>query len=313
MSAIPVTIVTGPLGSGKTTLIAALLGRPELADTAVVVNEVGAVPLDHHLVREVSETVSVLGSGCVCCALRSDLADALKDLFLRRVRGEVPEFRRLVVETTGLADPAPVLRTLLRDPMVAAQYAPERVVTVIDAPGGAARLAERPETAKQVALADRLVLSQTDLAGDGAIAAVKAGLAELAPGVPVIEAVRGTLDPATLLGGSDPAPADPGGTDDEHAHPHGIRTHVLSRAAFASAGALQDALQALLRAHGERILRVKGLAAVDDDDRPLAVHGVHHLLHPPAPLPAWPGGAPRATRLVFIVQDLDPAVVEAAL
>ncbi|GEO80260.1 CobW family GTP-binding protein [Pararhodospirillum oryzae] len=200
MSLIPVTVLTGFLGAGKSTALNALLHHPGLADTAVIVNELGDVGLDHLLVETSSEDVVVLNAGCLCCTLRGDLVRALGDLYARMVRDQIPEFRRVVIETTGLADPAPLLHTLMTDPLISARYRLDGVVTVIDAVHAMGQLDRHPEAVKQAAVADRLVLTKTDLSPDPqALDALKTRLRALNPAAPQLVATHGVLDPALVL------------------------------------------------------------------------------------------------------------------
>ncbi|WP_420347649.1 CobW family GTP-binding protein [Pelagibius sp.] len=196
---LPVSLLTGFLGSGKTTLLNHLVQQPELAKTLVIINEFGETGLDHELVERSSEDMVLLQSGCLCCTIRSDLIDTMRSLFLRRVRGEIPEFDRVVIETTGLADPAPILHTLMTDPLIAARYRLDGVITTIDAANGQQTLDRQVESVKQAAVADRLLLTKTDLVEPDAVAALIQRLSALNPGAPVIRTINGTVDPAKLL------------------------------------------------------------------------------------------------------------------
>src|SRR3954469_3940980 len=196
---LPVVLVTGFLGSGKTTLISALLAHPDMGETAVLVNELGEVAIDHHLVRRVDERTIVLGSGCVCCTLRGDLRDELRDLLARRARGELAPFRRVVVETTGLADPAPVLSTLVSEPVLRHHYAVEAVVATVDALNGAATLDRHRESVKQAAVADTLLVTKADAAPPGAVDALEARLRALNPLARIRRVAFGAIAPDELL------------------------------------------------------------------------------------------------------------------
>jgi G3E family GTPase len=312
-TSLPVSVVTGFLGSGKTTLLSRLLAHPSMGETAVIVNELGEVGIDHHLLRQVDERTVLLRSGCVCCSLRGDLADELRDLLGRRARGEIPPFRRAVVETTGLADPAPILATLLSEPMLRHQYRPESVVTTVDAVNGLRQLDRQPESLKQAAVADRLLVTKTDLVDRDALRALEERLAALNPVAPVLEACFGEIDPRRLFGRSPRVGA-------EHARPRpeGVEGHGLDVQAFALTfetpldwTAFAVWLTMLLQSRGEEVLRVKGLLNVGTP-RPVLLNGVQHVVHPPVHLDAWPD-EDRRSRLVFIARGIEPARLEASL
>jgi G3E family GTPase len=295
----PVALVTGYLGSGKTTLIRALLENPSLGETAVIVNELGEIGIDHAILRRVDERTVLLASGCVCCTLRGDLADELRDLVDRRASGEIPRFTRVVVETTGVADPAPILATLVSEPLVRHQYALESVIATVDAQHGLrGKVSER-----QVAAADVLVVTKADLADP---VGLEKTVAQLNPLATVVHAVQGDVDPALLLGErrsvAPPLPA--------HGHGHEENVAAVSLVLDGPVDWLGFGvwLTMLLHARGREILRVKGLLDVGGDG-PLLVDAVQHVVHPPVHLDAWPDDDHRS-RLVLIGRHLDPERLE---
>jgi len=302
---LPVAVVTGFLGSGKTTLISSLLGHPAMGEAAVIVNELGEIGIDHHLLRRVDERTVLLKSGCLCCSLRGDLADELRDLLGRRDRGEIPAFRRVVVETTGLADPAPIVYTLLSEPVVKHHFELETVVATVDAQHGLTR----PESLKQAAAADTLVVTKADLAAPAPLAA---RLALLNPAADVVESRFGDVDPNLLFA---PANRDPRRTAallDPGPHDHGeVRavTVVLEQPLDWTAFGIW--LTMLLQARGAELYRVKGLLDVGGPG-PLVLNGVQHVVHPPVHLDAWPD-EDRRSRIVFIGLGLDRQALERSL
>ena len=328
----PVSIVTGFLGSGKTTLISRVLRDPGWARTAVIVNEFGEVGLDHELIVASSESFVQLANGCLCCPVRGDLANTLLDLAARRLAGSMPAFERVLIETSGLADPAPILHALMTDRDVTERFSIDTVLTLVDAVHGEAALERHPEARRQAALADRLLLTkldlakldlakldlaktdfaQTDLAGNSS--ALRKRLAGLNPSAPLLEAVYGAIDPALLFqAGSQPErvarfhslPDQPVGSPFVAArHTQGIETFTLTRDRPVPALALTLLLAALTEHCGARLLRVKGLVEVAEmPEAPALIHGVGHVFSPPVWLKLWPS-ADRTTRMVFIVEGV---------
>lgn len=300
---IPVSLVTGYLGSGKTTLISRLLGHPDMGETAVIVNELGEVGIDHHLLRRVDERTVLLNSGCVCCTLRGDLADELRDLLDRSQTGEIPPFRRVVVETTGLADPTPIVNTLLSEPMLRHQYSLDAVVATVDAMHGL----RGPESVKQAAVADVLVVTKVDAAEpDG----VERELRRLNPAAEVVEASYGDVAPGRLFDRPAHDPREVMVEEAEHAHDD-VRPVCLFLDEELDWTAFGIWLTMLLQARGEDVLRVKGLLDVGGAG-PLLVNCVQHVVHPPEHLDAWTDGD-RRSRLVLIGRGLDAEELEASL
>lgn len=307
---IPVSVVTGFLGSGKTTLIGRVLRTPGFARTAVIVNEFGEIGLDHDLIASSDETLLALTTGCLCCAVRGDLVETLIDLMLRRDAGDIA-FDRVLIETSGLADPAPILHALMTDRGVSAVYRIDSVVTVVDAVHGGTTLDRHIEARRQVALADRLVLSKTDLA-DGT--ALWACLSAINPGADFSFAAATTPD--LLFSSADPAaraarlvrlPEQEAAALSPFArgrHTDGIETFAIQRDTPLPALALTLLLQALTEHCGDRLLRVKGLVDIAEiPDRPAVIHGVQHVFSEPVFLDAWPSDD-RSTRIVFIVRGV---------
>lgn len=331
MDHVPVTLLTGFLGSGKTTLLRRLLAYAAMAETAVIVNEFGEAGLDHLLLREITDDIVLLDSGCLCCSVRDDLVTSLHELRRDRDLGRIPRFRRVAVETTGLADPAPIIQTLITEREVVAHYRLGSLVTTVDATLGAGQLDDHDEAVKQAAMADRLVITKTDLAPASG-AALAERLRALNPSA--------TILPATLEAGPDPdelldlgpspfdaapssddalrrraaAYASPRSTDQApkngpHRHDERIASFCLEADRPIAWGAFVEWLQLLLASRGANVLRVKGLLNVAGRSTPVAIHGVQHVVYPPQPLALWPGDD-RRTRLVFITRDLSRSAVE---
>jgi G3E family GTPase len=299
---VPVTVITGFLGAGKTTLLRHFLATPEGRGTAVIINEFGAVGIDDALVRDASESTTLLGNGCVCCITRSDLQIALRRLVFERERGEVPAFDRIVIETSGLADPAPILQTFSTDRALGGEFFIEVVLTIVDAATGLATLDWSSEARKQAMLADRLVISKSDLASPDAIARLQERLAALNPHAPIETAVGGVLAPRCLTD----APRDPAqksGFVAEAEHSDGISSFVLVDDAPVAWNDFARTMETLLALRGPDLLRVKGFLNVVGCHGPVLVQFVQHLTHPPVELTAWPEGD-RATRLVFITRNI---------
>jgi len=320
---IPVAVLTGFLGSGKTTLLRRLLRHPDFARTAVIINEFGEVGLDHDLVEASEESLVELQTGCLCCAVRGDLALTLEDLLRRRDAGTVTPFERIAIETSGLADPAPILHTLMSDAGLARRLALAGVVATVDAVNGLATLERYPQSVKQVALADRLILTKTDLA-HGQYADLAARLAALNPTAQREQASFGEVDPARLFDTGHPASLRArdlsawlglDAHDDAAAAGHhaGISCFAILRHEPFKAVALTLLLEALAEHCGADLLRLKGIVNIaENPDRPAVIHGVQHVFHPPVWLDRWPS-RDRRSRLVCIGRDIQQAWIEALI
>jgi G3E family GTPase len=331
---LPVSLITGFLGSGKTTLLNRLLQHDTMRDSAVIINEYGEISLDHLLVERVDGEIAVLASGCICCTIRSDLEDTLRGLLARRDRGEVSPFRRILIESTGLADPAPIVQLLLNHPLVSHFLRLDAVVATVDAANADVQLDRQFEAVKQVALADRLLITKADLVSD--IAPLQQRLRRLNPAATIETILHGAIDPARLFNAGlvDPvtqsvdtarwlnaqafAPttdAAHGHSDDHHHHGHGEHNHDASIASFMLSfdqpldwTIVSQWLAYLRRAHGDGLLRVKGILNLIGESNPIAVHGVHHVFHPPVALPRWPDDD-RRSRIVFITRGISRQAV----
>jgi G3E family GTPase len=305
-----INLLTGFLGSGKTTLLQRLLDYPELSGTAVLINEFGEIGLDHHLIDRIDANVVLMQSGCLCCTVRGEIADALLNLLSLRTRGEVPWFERVVIETTGLADPYPVLSTIRAHPVLRSHFTAGAVLATLDAVNGQGLLDTRAEALRQIAAADTVILTKTDLADAGAILELASTVAAINPTAILARAAEVAAD---LLLGAGPTtmralPVSPLA----HTH-HGIEGGAIQSFAIVTNEQLDWTmfgvwLTMLLHKHGDRVLRVKGILHIAGVDRPVAVHGVQRLVHPPVHMSGWPDND-RRSRLVFIMHDLDPALV----
>jgi G3E family GTPase len=314
----PVNVLTGFLGSGKTTLLQRLLRSPRMAHTAVLINEFGEIGLDHLLVQKVDEAVVLLESGCICCSIRDDLKSALRGLLGRRERGEIPWFDRVVIETTGLADPGPILYTLLSEPVIRHHFQLGNVITTVDVVNAALHLSRNPEGVKQVAAADRLVLTKSDLAAPGQADAVRDELARLNPSAGLWDAAQEPIDADYLL---DATPSARNKLEEDRSRERSaigklaaterLRHHTDSVSSFslildrpADWTAFGIWLSLLLNRHGDDVLRVKGILCVEGSDTPVWINGVQHIVHPPQHLERWPSDDHRS-RIVFITRGID--------
>jgi G3E family GTPase len=331
----PVTVITGFLGSGKTTLLNHLLASPDMADTAVVINEFGEISLDHLLVETSIENTLVLQSGCICCSIRGDLVDTLADLLAKRDKKLVPAFSRVAIETTGIADPAPILRTLVSDPQLAPQFSVRAVVTTVDAVNGLDQLASFGEALQQAALADILILTKIDLAQPATIDGIEQHLSKINPSASILRVVNGAISSQEMF---EHAPTDPEiapdrldrwlgleqfdkheRLDHDHAHQDDENRHRDEIHAFSividqaiSWSNLQLWLGSLLSLRGKDLLRIKGILNVIDQPGPVVVHAVQHLLHPISRLRRWPSEDHRS-KIVFITRNIPTAALRNSL
>jgi G3E family GTPase len=320
---LPVVLLSGFLGSGKTTLVNAMLRDRRLADTAVAINEFGEIPLDHQLIDHGQDRTVVMANGCLCCNLAGDMEDAVMRVFSRRGTGELPPFRRLIVEPSGLADPAPVAQAILRNPVMSRALRLEAIVTTVDAVFAEAQLARRDETREQVSLADSLVLTKTDIADPAAVVRLGPILRGLNPVAPILTALNGMIDVASLFPPSFIDPDAPRGpvlardglaVRDANHHPHDardVRAVSLITETPLDWRAFDAWLRSIRIAYSEQLLRVKGMLDIASARGPVVIQGVHHVVHAPVALESWPDDN-RRSRIVLIVRGLPPGLIEAS-
>ena len=317
---VPVVTLTGFLGSGKSTLLNAVVGRSEMPPVAVIVNELGEIPIDHALLENVTEGIAVLRSGCVCCAVRSDLEYTLRDLYLKRVRRVIPDFRAVLLETTGLADPGPVLQTLFSQPVRELRYTAGIVVTTVDCTHAAETLSAYPEAMRQIAVADRLVLTKSDLSSADELRVTEDWIDTLNPAAARIVTSKGSASLEELFGRGFPdalhteaAEIERWFTAESHPrHANTIQAYSYSIPSPLEWERVHVALKTLLADHGEHILRAKGLLQIVGIDQPVVLQAVHHTLYPPDVLSGW-AGYPRESRLVVIVDGIAREIVDRAV
>ncbi len=322
---VPANLITGFLGSGKTTLLKRLLQDPAMQNSAVIINEFGEVGLDHLLVQKIDGEVVVLQSGCICCSIRTDLRDAILSLHDKSARGIIPAFDRLVIETTGLSDPAPIVSTLMLDPVIRNHFRLGTIVTTVDAINAHLHLQNNPETAKQIAVADRILITKTDLVSSEEVARLKPAILSLNPAAglyvsdELVSATRlltadlytreGKAKEVSMWFNGHDINSAAGRNDHRHHHSGNIHSFTIELDKPLDWTAFGLWLIMLLHAHGEDILRIKGILNITGEETPAVVHGVQHTIHPPQHLDSWPNRDHRS-RITFIVRNIDAARIK---
>ncbi|MEX3007670.1 GTP-binding protein [Hoeflea sp. TYP-13] len=324
---IPVNVITGFLGSGKTTLLKEILRHPDFSDAAVIVNEFGEVGLDHILLEQVEEGVLLLENGCVCCTIRSDLQQTIRALQDNVAAGQIEPFRRVFIETTGLADPSPIVSTLLAEPVIRNHFRVGNILCTVDAVTGLRALEQQPEAVKQIAVADRILITKSDLADEPATDLLENEVRRLNPFAPTRRTIGSGFEASSLfardVGTEEGRAREVADWFENTSHSHGHQHDHSNQSGSARAFTIEFAnridwaafgiwLTALLHAHGERILRVKGILNVHESQTPVVIHGVQHMVHPPLHLVRWPDES-RKSRLVFITRGIEEARIRASL
>ena len=326
---IPISVITGFLGSGKTTLLKRLLRHPGMANAAVIVNEFGEESIDHELLETSSERMALLDNGCLCCTVRTDLQETMRDILTKRLRGEVIQFDRVFIETTGLADPAPVVQTFSSDSLLSDKFRLDCVVTLVDAVNALQQLDTLNEPLKQAAIADRLLITKIDIAPPDQVSALKARLEDINPQALQLDVVNGVVDPSQLIDigltsrnteaeklkrwiGPLAAPEDAAGVAGKLStaagHSSGITSFCLWFDKPFTWANFETCMQVLTSLRGPDLLRVKGLVNIEGEPGPVVVQGVQHIFHPSARLQSW-SDADHRSRLVFITRGIEREVV----
>jgi G3E family GTPase len=317
VSPLPVHTITGFLGSGKSTLLNVLVQQETMADSAIIINEFGEIAIDHALVETSIDNIILLHSGCICCSLRGDLVDTLQELDQQVTNGKLPAFNRVLLETTGLADPGPVLQTLLTEKLLKQRYAAGLVVTMVDMVHAVQHHKHHAEFAKQVAVADKILTTKSDLASLAQKAQVTALIRQINPGAEISDVTDGQIDSTQLLGNIEldndfrterlnqwTLASKMTAAASYDIHLEDVKAHYLRESAPVSWQNTWRWLQSVVSLRGSQILRIKGILNIDNEPMPIAIHAVHHVLHPPIRLPRWPDND-RETRIVFITRGLE--------
>jgi len=337
-SHLPIAVITGFLGSGKTTLLNKLVQHPALKNSAIIINEFGAISIDHFLVNSATEDIVIMDNGCLCCTIKGDLVKTLQTLFIKRACNQIPEFDRVIIETTGLADPAPIIHTLLDDPMLQTYYRLDSVITTVDCVYGLAQLDDHYETIKQAAVADRLILTKSDLVEPIEIAALKQRLQQLNPAALLLTSIEGEIEQVADLFNSGLYNPNTKSIDvqqwlkaevysntnnqiihflkpqkaDQMRYDQSIQSFCIEYHEPLSWTVLNRWFQQLTALRGRDLLRIKGIVNTIESDLPIIVQGVQHIFQPPTTLPAWPT-ADRKSQLVFITRNIEKKVLERML
>ena len=326
---VPVILLTGFLGSGKTTLLQRILNRPQLPNTAVIINEFGEVGIDHHLVRQVAENVVLLPNGCLCCKVRDDLGVTMRELYRASRSGDEEPLQRLIIETTGLADPVPIVHTLMTDPVVDEAFELQSIVTVVDAVNGERNLSAHDESVKQVAVADRLIVTKTDITDGEGVSALISHLRRINPAAAIEIGQAPSFDPGSLFSGKDRLLADDpfrlaswinenayAGAKDGHHHHHDDAEDIVATCVVIDGTldwtAFTIWLTMLLHSRGSDVLRIKGLLNIQGQPGPVVFQGVQHVVSPPLHMLAWPD-EDRRSRLVFIMRGINSEILKQSL
>jgi len=333
---LPVSLLTGFLGSGKTTVLNHLIKIPDMPRTLIIINEFGEIGIDHELlVRSEEDIIVEASSGCLCCTIRGDLVRTLKDALWRFSRNGEPWFERVIIETTGLADPAPILHTLMTDPIIASSYRLDGVITTVDAASGLKTLEMQSESVKQAAVADRVLITKSDLVPEDEMRSLELRLLRLNPGAKFLKVINGIVDPEKIFNAglynptsksldvqkwlNEEAFSEPGHAHKTHGHGHDVNRHDerIKAVCLRIKEPIQQIafdrwLEMVLMFNGADVLRMKGIVNIREFDKPIVIHGVHHIFHPPVILDAWPS-EDRESRIVFIVRDMDEIYLQSIM